>query len=580
MASSTSDARPAVVAFTPTKGDNSSFPDGGTLSRSTATATRPETPGRGKNEKKIGHLRVDDQGMTTYKKKPSNELMAAIQLGIHHTVGRITPQPKRDLLMVDFSVVETLDFPSSGGQSTPAHNFSDFKFKAYAPLAFKHFREAFGIKAEDFLVSLSDKPLRELSNPGASGSLFYLSHDDQFILKTVQHKEADFLQKLLPGYYMNLVQNKRTLLPKFFGLYCYQSAGKNIRIVAMNNLLPSEVVYHQKFDLKGSTYKRKAGKHERAKTLPTYKDLDFRDMNPEGFELEPDKYQAVVETLKKDCLVLESFKIMDYSMLLVIHNADQAARDKLSKSKELSNSSQLVFAESREGSPTKDVSASSPIASRMRRRTPRPSFSIIEDESAFEPIESAGGVGSPTTDNAFVESDFYSNNSIPAKLTKPGGQQQDQVFVFVGIIDILQSYRFKKKLEHSFKALVHDGETVSVCKPRFYSRRFQEFMTSFVFRPKPHKRKTSQIRRRLGTRTNLDATTPIGEGPPPIGAASPPPRSPLKTKEMTPIAAAMETTEEEEENPVFGEYDVATAVAVETTDVDIDIDDSGITVIV
>ena len=49
----------------------------------------------------------------------------------------------------------------------------------------------------------------------------------------------------------------------------------------MNNLLPSEVVYHQKFDLKGSTYKRKAGKHERAKTLPTYKDLDFRDMNPE-----------------------------------------------------------------------------------------------------------------------------------------------------------------------------------------------------------------------------------------------------------------------------------------------------------
>ena len=26
--------------------------------------------------------------------------------------------------------------------------------------------------------------------------------DDQFIIKTVQHKEAEFLQKLLPGYYM------------------------------------------------------------------------------------------------------------------------------------------------------------------------------------------------------------------------------------------------------------------------------------------------------------------------------------------------------------------------------------------
>lgn len=45
-------------------------------------------------------------------------------------------------------------------------------------------------------------PLRELSNPGASGSIFYLTVDDEFIIKTVQHKEGEFLQKLLPGYYM------------------------------------------------------------------------------------------------------------------------------------------------------------------------------------------------------------------------------------------------------------------------------------------------------------------------------------------------------------------------------------------
>ena len=49
---------------------------------------------------------------------------------------------------------------------------------------------------------MCDRPLRELSNPGASGSLFYLSADDAFIMKTVQKKEARFLQKLLPGYYL------------------------------------------------------------------------------------------------------------------------------------------------------------------------------------------------------------------------------------------------------------------------------------------------------------------------------------------------------------------------------------------
>lgn len=50
--------------------------------------------------------------------------------------------------------------------------------------------------------SLCNEPLIELSNPGASGSVFYVTSDDEFIIKTVMHKEAEFLQKLLPGYYM------------------------------------------------------------------------------------------------------------------------------------------------------------------------------------------------------------------------------------------------------------------------------------------------------------------------------------------------------------------------------------------
>ena len=106
-------------------------------------------------------------------------------------------------------------------------------------------------------ISICNEPLRELGNPGASGSIFYLTNDDEFILKTVSLKEAEFLQKLLPGYYMNLQQNPRTTLPKFFGMFCYQCNQKNIRLIVMNNLLPSNVKMHLKFDLKGSTYKRK-----------------------------------------------------------------------------------------------------------------------------------------------------------------------------------------------------------------------------------------------------------------------------------------------------------------------------------
>lgn len=53
-----------------------------------------------------------------------------------------------------------------------------------------------------FQYSLCNEALIELTNPGASGSIFYVTRDDEFIIKTVQHKEAEFLQKLLPGYYM------------------------------------------------------------------------------------------------------------------------------------------------------------------------------------------------------------------------------------------------------------------------------------------------------------------------------------------------------------------------------------------
>uniref|UniRef100_A0A4W5R9U3 PIPK domain-containing protein n=1 Tax=Hucho hucho TaxID=62062 RepID=A0A4W5R9U3_9TELE len=52
--------------------------------------------------------------------------------------------------------------------------------------------------------SLGNEDLIELSNSGASTSQFYVSSDDQFLIKTVQHKESEFLQQLLPGYFMLL----------------------------------------------------------------------------------------------------------------------------------------------------------------------------------------------------------------------------------------------------------------------------------------------------------------------------------------------------------------------------------------
>ncbi|KPP59546.1 phosphatidylinositol 4-phosphate 5-kinase type-1 beta-like, partial [Scleropages formosus] len=340
-----------------------------------------------------------------------------------------------------------------GSNLTPAHHYPDFRFKTYAPLAFRYFRELFGIKPDDYLYSICNEPLIELSNPGASGSLFYLTSDDEFIIKTVQHKEAEFLQKLLPGYYMNLNQNPRTLLPKFYGLYCVQSGGMNIRVVVMNNVLPRSVKMHYKYDLKGSTYKRRASRKEREKSCPTYKDLDFQDMH-DGLYFDTETYNALMKTLQRDCRVLESFKIMDYSLLLGVHVMDQT---------------------------TKDGEVVDAAADR------RPISQKVLYSTAMESIQGDGKAGEAvTTDDTM--------GGIPARTHK-----DEKLLIFLGIIDILQSYRFIKKLEHSWKALVYDGDSVSVHRPGFYANRFLKFMSTRVFRkihtikPSPSKRNRSSI---------------------------------------------------------------------------------------
>ncbi|XP_041429986.1 uncharacterized protein LOC100653493 isoform X5 [Xenopus laevis] len=399
----------------------------------TTTLTKPlpaEVPGSSAQSaaqtmKKIGHRGVDSTGETTYKKTTSSALKGAIQLGITHTVGSLSTKPERDVLMQDFYVVESIFFPGEGSNLTPAHHYNDFRFKTYAPVAFRYFRELFGIRPDDYLYSLCNEPLIELSNPGASGSVFYVSGDDEFIIKTVQHKEAEFLQKLLPGYYMNLNQNPRTLLPKFYGLYCVQAGGKNIRIVVMNNLLPRSVRMHLKYDLKGSTYKRRASAKEREKSSPTHKDLDFLQDLPDGLYLDPDMHNALCKTIQRDCLVLQSFKIMDYSLLVGVHNMDFAQKETM-----------VVDAQS---------------------DTRRPAAQKALYSTAME--------------------------SIQGEARRGGAIETDD--------------QFMKKLEHSWKALVHDGDTVSVHRPGFYADRFQKFMCVSVFKKIPLKTSPSKKSRTM-----------------------------------------------------------------------------------
>ncbi|EGT32867.1 hypothetical protein CAEBREN_31760 [Caenorhabditis brenneri] len=424
-------------------------------------------------KEKLGHRRIDEQGGVSYKKVPTNALMQAIQLGISNSIGSLASLPNRDVLLQDFEKVDIVAFPAAGSSITPSHSFGDFRFRTYAPIAFRYFRNLFSIKPADFLRSICTEPLKELSNAGASGSIFYVSQDDQFIIKTVQHKEADFLQKLLPGYYMNLNQNPRTLLPKFFGLFCYQSLGKNIRLLVMNNLLPQTITMHEKYDLKGSTYKRMANKAERSKAHPTLKDLDFLENHKDGIFIDPVALDTLMRSISRDCLVMESFKIMDYSLLVGIHNVELGIKERAEKNGEA-------------------LPAPVPSTSTEQMAADRENHKVLQEK--FSVWDNADG--------------DVAHGGVPAR-----NSNGDRLVLYLGIIDILQNYRLLKKMEHTWKSILHDGDTISVHNPNFYASRFLSFMTEKVFK-KGTALKQSPSRRRMlkGSSHEDESTVIVGSG--------------------------------------------------------------------
>ena len=52
----------------------------------------------------------------------------------------------------------------------------------------------------------------------------------------------------------------------------------------------------------------------------------------------------------------------------------------------------------------------------------------------------------------------------------------NDVVLYFGIIDILQTYNLGKRLEHAYKSIQFDSLSISAVNPTLYSKRFQNFM--------------------------------------------------------------------------------------------------------
>ncbi|TYJ39814.1 hypothetical protein E1A91_A04G095200v1 [Gossypium mustelinum] len=393
---------------------------------------------RAKRRQKMLAKEVKRPGEIIIKGHRSYDLMLSLQLGIRYTVGKITPVQRREVRVSDFGRRASfwMNFPKEGSQLTPPHQSEDFKWKDYCPMVFRNLREMFKIDAADYMISIcGNDVLRELSSPGKSGSIFFLSQDDRFMIKTLRKSEVKF------------------------------------RFVVMGNMFCTELRIHRRFDLKGSSLGRSADNIEIDENT-TLKDLDLNYC----FYLEPSWQEALLRQIETDSKFLESQHIMDYSLLLGVHyRAPQHLRSHMSYNRVDGLGS--VAEEEEDGISNypqglvlvpRGTDDSVVVGPHIRGRRLRASSAGDEEVDLLLPgtarLQIQLGVNMPARAEL-----------IPGKEENMFHEAYD-VVLYLGMIDILQEYNMTKKIEHAYKSLQFDSVSISAVDPTFYSQRFLEFI--------------------------------------------------------------------------------------------------------
>ncbi|KAG5524974.1 hypothetical protein RHGRI_031606 [Rhododendron griersonianum] len=407
---------------------------------------------------------VKKPGQTISKGHKNYDLMLNLQLGIRYSVGKHA-SIRRDLKPSDFDPNEKFwtRFPTEGSKTTPPHQSVEFRWKDYCPVVFRHLRGLFQIDPADYMLAIcGNDALRELSSPGKSGSFFYLTQDDRFMIKTVKKSEVKVLIKMLPSYYQHFCRYGNSLVTKFFGVHCVKPVGGlKTRFIVMGNLFCSEYRIHRRFDLKGSSHGRTTDKPEgEIDETTTLKDLDLNFV----FRLQQNWFQELIKQIDRDCEFLEAERIMDYSLLVGLHFRDEITGDKMGLSPFLLRTGNNDS---------------------FRNEKFMRGYRFLEAElqdmdrvlSGRKPLIRLGANMPARAERLSRRSDF--DQYIPggfSTLTPSRSGESYEVVLYFGIIDILQDYDISKKLEHVYKSLQVDPTSISAVDPKLYSRRFRDFI--------------------------------------------------------------------------------------------------------
>ena len=212
-------------------------------------------------------------------------------------------------------------------------DYLDIKIEEFAPRCFSYLRNLENIDMKEmvnqFLPKNNKKGIKQ--SQGKSGSFFISTDDSKYLIKTLKVEEFDLIKNnFLYKYCKYLAENPKSLLSRLYGMYNLNvNQGKdNILIIVMRNVIGDfQDNLIAKFDLKGSTFKRKSQFDVEKIDEKTMKDNNFDEIEHKIFlgKESSDKLRTVC---KKDSEFLRDMDLMDYSLFLVkINLPKEEAKD-------------------------------------------------------------------------------------------------------------------------------------------------------------------------------------------------------------------------------------------------------------
>ncbi|XP_051961688.1 phosphatidylinositol 5-phosphate 4-kinase type-2 gamma-like [Xyrauchen texanus] len=377
--------------------------------------------------------------------RASDPMLSVFMWGVNHSINDLNQVPVPVMLLPD-------DFKANTKIKVNNHLFNKenlpghFKFKEYCPQVFRNLRERFGIEDLDYQVSVARSP--PTRGEGQGEGLLFTSYDRTLVVKQINSEDVADMHNILTEYHQHIVKcHGNTLLPQFLGMYRVTVESEDTYLIIMRNMFSHRLMVYRKYDLKGSLVAREASDKEKVKDLPTFKDMDFRNNMQKVYVTEEQK-EKIMEKLNRDVEFLVKLKIMDYSLLLGIHDVARAERDE----EEAEEPSCEEDAESENG-----LTSAAQVGS--YGTSPE---GIAGYMNSFKPL-------GPGEFDPYI--DVYAVKSAP-------GAPQREVY-FMGLIDVLTQYDTKKKAAHAAKTVKHGaGAEISTVHPEQYAKRFREFISN------------------------------------------------------------------------------------------------------